>query len=285
MDDIIFVSTRKELCNAFERLMHGKFQMSSIGELTFFLGLQVKQKNDGIFISQDKYVAEILKKFQFTEVKNASTPMETQKPLFKDEDGKEVDVHMYRSMISSLMYFTSLRPDIMFAMYACPRYQVNLKVLHLHAVKRTFRQLLQIPQQKLNMWLLQVALDKCFGFRINYLIMGLAKKSVRLMVEMLFEMDLELILLLKVNDARHNLLLLEQFWSTTLAKTINGEAQTHARVDGNKNIEQLASMRIVLVYCYGKTINEEAHIHVRVDGKKVIISKEFIRRDLQLADE
>nr|GEU42381.1 retrovirus-related Pol polyprotein from transposon TNT 1-94 [Tanacetum cinerariifolium] len=89
--DIIFGSTRKKLCNAFKRLMHEKFQMSFIGELTFFFGLQVKQKNDGIFISQDKYVAKILKKFGFTEVKNASTPMETQKPLLKDEDdGKEI---------------------------------------------------------------------------------------------------------------------------------------------------------------------------------------------------
>ncbi|GJV26216.1 putative ribonuclease H-like domain-containing protein [Tanacetum coccineum] len=70
------------------------YKMSSMGELTFFLGLQVQQKKDGIFISQDKYVAEILKKFRFTEVKTASTPMETQKPLLKDEDGEEVDVHM-----------------------------------------------------------------------------------------------------------------------------------------------------------------------------------------------
>ncbi|GJW96080.1 putative ribonuclease H-like domain-containing protein [Tanacetum coccineum] len=89
---------KKELCIVqFEKLMHEKFQMSSIGELAFFLGLQVKQKKDGIFISQDKYVEEILKKFGFTEVKTASTPMETQKPLLKDEDGEEVDVHMYRS--------------------------------------------------------------------------------------------------------------------------------------------------------------------------------------------
>ncbi|GKF20231.1 putative ribonuclease H-like domain-containing protein [Tanacetum coccineum] len=102
-------------------------QMSSIGELTFFLGLQVKQKNDGIFISQDKYVAEILKKFEFTEVKTTSTPMETQKPLLKDEDGEEVDVHLYRSMIGSSMYLTSSRPDIMFAVCACARYQVNPK--------------------------------------------------------------------------------------------------------------------------------------------------------------
>ncbi|GKC35774.1 ribonuclease H-like domain-containing protein [Tanacetum coccineum] len=76
--------------------MHEKFQTSSMGELTFFLGLQVKQKKDGIFISQDKYVDEILNKFGFIEVKTASTPMETQKPLLKDEDDEEVDVHMYR---------------------------------------------------------------------------------------------------------------------------------------------------------------------------------------------
>ncbi|GJU15340.1 uncharacterized mitochondrial protein-like protein [Tanacetum coccineum] len=125
--------------SSFEKMMHKKFQMSSIGELTFFLGLQVKQKEDGIFISQDKYVTEILKKFGFTDVKTASTPMETQKPLLKDEDGEEVDVHLYRSMIGSLMYLTSSRPDIMFAVCACARYQVNPKVSHLHAVKRIFR--------------------------------------------------------------------------------------------------------------------------------------------------
>nr|GEU91665.1 hypothetical protein [Tanacetum cinerariifolium] len=85
-----------------------------MGELTFFLGLQVKQKKEGIFISQDKYVAEILKEFGFLDVKKASTLMETSKPFLKDEDGEEVDVHMYRSMIDSLMYLTSSRLDIMF---------------------------------------------------------------------------------------------------------------------------------------------------------------------------
>ncbi|GJS74210.1 hypothetical protein Tco_0707051 [Tanacetum coccineum] len=89
-----------------------------MGELTFFLGLQVKQQEDGIFISQDKYVTEILKKFGFTDVKIASTPMETQKILLKDEDGEEVDVHLYRSMIGSLMYLTSSRLDIMFVVCA-----------------------------------------------------------------------------------------------------------------------------------------------------------------------
>ncbi|GJS29744.1 putative ribonuclease H-like domain-containing protein [Tanacetum coccineum] len=83
--------------------------MSSMGEFTFFLGLQVKQKEDGSFISQDKYVAEILKKFDFASVKTASTPIETQKPLVKDKEASDVDIHLYRSMIGSLMYLTASR--------------------------------------------------------------------------------------------------------------------------------------------------------------------------------
>ncbi|GJW78767.1 putative ribonuclease H-like domain-containing protein [Tanacetum coccineum] len=104
VDDIIFGSTKKSWCDEFEALMKSRFQMSSMGELTFFLGLQVKQKADGIFISQDKYVVEILKKFDFVNVKTASTPIETQKPL----------------------------------VCACSRFQVTLKSSHLSAVKRIF---------------------------------------------------------------------------------------------------------------------------------------------------
>ncbi|GKG28634.1 putative ribonuclease H-like domain-containing protein, partial [Tanacetum coccineum] len=85
-DNIIFGSTKKSLCTEFESLMHKKFKMSSMGELTFFLGLQVKQKDDGIFISQDKYVADILKKFDFVSVKTVSTSRETNKALLKDEE-------------------------------------------------------------------------------------------------------------------------------------------------------------------------------------------------------
>nr|GFC42042.1 hypothetical protein [Tanacetum cinerariifolium] len=80
--------------------------------------LQIKQKDDGIFISQDKYVAEILRKFGLTYGKLASTPIDTEKPLLRDHDGEDVDVHIYRSMIDSLMYLTSSRPDIMFAVCA-----------------------------------------------------------------------------------------------------------------------------------------------------------------------
>ncbi|GJW75436.1 putative ribonuclease H-like domain-containing protein, partial [Tanacetum coccineum] len=104
VNDIIFGSTNKELCTGFKKLIKDKFQMSSIGELTFFLGLQVQQKEDGIFISRDKYVDEILKKFNYTNVKSASTPVDLEKPLVKDGDANDVDVHIYRSMIGSLMY-------------------------------------------------------------------------------------------------------------------------------------------------------------------------------------
>ncbi|GJS08392.1 ribonuclease H-like domain-containing protein [Tanacetum coccineum] len=109
-----------------------EFMMSSMGELNLFLGLQVKQREDGIFISQDKYVAEILKKFGFTDVKTTSNLMDTKKPLLKDSDGDDVDVHIYKSMIRSLMYLTSSRLDIMFAVCACARFQVTPKVSHSH---------------------------------------------------------------------------------------------------------------------------------------------------------
>ncbi|GKA66805.1 putative ribonuclease H-like domain-containing protein, partial [Tanacetum coccineum] len=141
VDDIIFGSTKKSLCDEFEGLMHKRFQMSSMGELTFFLGLQVQQKEDGIFISQDKYVAEILKKFDFATVKTTKHSMEPNKALVKDEEADSVDVHLYRSMIGSLMYLTASRPDITFVVCACARFQVTPKTSHLHAVKRIFRYL------------------------------------------------------------------------------------------------------------------------------------------------
>ncbi|GJY22761.1 putative ribonuclease H-like domain-containing protein, partial [Tanacetum coccineum] len=150
VDDIIFGSTKRSMCTEFEECMHKRFQMSSMGELTFFLGLQVKQLPEGIFISQDKYVADILKKFDFLSIRTATTPIESNKPLVKDEDGVDVDVHVYRSMIGSLMYLTASRPDIMFAVCACARFQVTPKASHLNAVKRIFRYLKHQP--KLGLW-------------------------------------------------------------------------------------------------------------------------------------
>nr|GEU42835.1 hypothetical protein [Tanacetum cinerariifolium] len=108
-DDIIFGATNKDLCKSFKKLMKDKFQMSSIGELTFLLGLQVKQKKDGIFISQDKYVAKILRQFRLTEGKSTSTPIDTKKPLLKDPDGEDVDVHTYRKSTTRGCQFLECR--------------------------------------------------------------------------------------------------------------------------------------------------------------------------------
>ncbi|GJW84955.1 putative ribonuclease H-like domain-containing protein [Tanacetum coccineum] len=150
VDDIIFGSTKKSWCDEFEALMKSRFQMSSMGELTFFLGLQVKQNKEGIFISQDKYVAEILKKFDLVSVKTAITPIETKVALTKDEEAVDVDVHSYRSMIGSLMYLTASRPDIMFAVCTCSHFQVTPKTSHLNAVKRIFKYLKGKPN--LGLW-------------------------------------------------------------------------------------------------------------------------------------
>nr|GEU83869.1 hypothetical protein [Tanacetum cinerariifolium] len=109
-----------------------------------------KKKDNGNFISQDKYVDEILKKFGFSTMKAASTPIETSKSLLKDTKAEDVDVHLYRTMIRSLMYLTASRPDIMFVVCACARFQVKPKVSHLHAVKRIFRYLKRQP--KLGVW-------------------------------------------------------------------------------------------------------------------------------------
>nr|GEY09706.1 hypothetical protein [Tanacetum cinerariifolium] len=139
IDDIISESSNPLLCKEFEALMHDKLQMSVMGELTFFLSLQVLQKKDGIFLSQDKYVGDILKK-------SANTPMDKENPWGKDGLGKDVELHLYRSMIGSLMYLTASRPDIMFAVCACARHQVTPKECHLHAVKRIFRYLKGHPK-------------------------------------------------------------------------------------------------------------------------------------------
>nr|GEU41125.1 hypothetical protein [Tanacetum cinerariifolium] len=122
-------------------------QMTKINEEH---GLQVQQKSDGIFISQEKYVADILKKFNFTTVKTTSILIEPNKALVKDAEAEDVDMHLYRSMIGSLMYLTTSRPDITFAVCACARFQVTLKTSHLHAVKRIFRYLR--GHAKLGLW-------------------------------------------------------------------------------------------------------------------------------------
>ncbi|GJT96287.1 putative ribonuclease H-like domain-containing protein [Tanacetum coccineum] len=140
----------KAWCDAFEELMKGEFEMSAMGEMTFFLGLQVKQLPDGLFISQDKYVQDMLTKFDMESVRTATTPYEAAKTKLKDETDPPVNVHLYRSMIGSLMYLTASRPDIMFAVSACSRHQVTPLTSHLNAVKKIFKYLKGQP--KLGLW-------------------------------------------------------------------------------------------------------------------------------------
>ncbi|XP_022639218.1 uncharacterized protein LOC111242059, partial [Vigna radiata var. radiata] len=141
VDDIIFGSTDDSLCEEFAEIMQGEFEMSMMGELNFFLGLQIKQMNGGTFISQTKYCREILKKFDMDTCKEANTPMGTSCYLDKDESGKRLNETMFRGMIGSLLYLTASRPDIMQNVCVCARYQANPKESHLTAVKRILKYL------------------------------------------------------------------------------------------------------------------------------------------------
>ncbi|KAJ9568046.1 hypothetical protein OSB04_004012 [Centaurea solstitialis] len=150
VDDIIFGSTNPKLCEKFELLMKSEYKMYMMGELTFFLGLQIKQSEMGIFINQGKYVHEMLKKFDLTSCTPMKTPMAPPLSLDKDSKGKPVDVTLYRGMIGSLLYLTASRPDIMYSTCLCARYQAEPKESHLTAVKRIFRYLKGTPN--LGLW-------------------------------------------------------------------------------------------------------------------------------------
>ncbi|GKA26656.1 retrovirus-related pol polyprotein from transposon TNT 1-94 [Tanacetum coccineum] len=139
VDDIIFGSTCQELCDNFSKIMHDEFERSMMGELNFFLGLQIKQLEDGIFFNQSKYIKEMLKKFGLEDSKPMQTPMSTKTKLTKDEEGESVDNTKYRGMIGSLLYLTASRPDIMFSVCLCARFQEDPKTSHLEAVKRIFQ--------------------------------------------------------------------------------------------------------------------------------------------------
>nr|GEW74212.1 retrovirus-related Pol polyprotein from transposon TNT 1-94 [Tanacetum cinerariifolium] len=141
VDDIIFGSTNPKYCTKFSDLMVKRFEMSMMGEMNFFLGLQVNQFSNGIFINQSKYILDILKRFGMENCDTVPTPMVEQAKLKLDLVEKPVDHTVYQSMIGSLMYVTSSRPDIMFATCMCARYQANPNEHHVSAVKRIFRYL------------------------------------------------------------------------------------------------------------------------------------------------
>ena len=121
VDDIIFGSTNELLCKEFETCMRNEFEMSMMGELSFFLGLQVKQMKDFTFINQAKYTKELIKRFGLEDGKVSKVPMTTTSKLDKDEKGKDVDIKLYRSMIGSLLYLCASRPNISFSVCLCAR--------------------------------------------------------------------------------------------------------------------------------------------------------------------
>ncbi|XP_050918909.1 uncharacterized mitochondrial protein AtMg00810-like [Lathyrus oleraceus] len=123
----------------FVRLMQSEFEMSHVGELAYFLGLQVKQMDDIIFISQSKYSKSIVKKFVMENASHKRTTAPTHLKLTKDEKGVNVDQSLYRSMISSLLYLTTNKPDITFVVGVCARYQSESKISHITQVKRILK--------------------------------------------------------------------------------------------------------------------------------------------------
>nr|GEZ00155.1 putative ribonuclease H-like domain-containing protein [Tanacetum cinerariifolium] len=249
VDNIIFGSTNKELCIAFKKLMKDKFQMSYVRELTFILGLQVKQKTDGIFSSQDKYVAKILRKFGFIDVKSASTHTETEKPLLKDSNGEDVDIHLYMLMIRSLIYLTSFRPDIMFAVCAYARFQVTPKLSHLHAVKRIFRYLK--GKTHLGLWYPRDSPFNMVAYSdSDYAGASLDRNSTTKGCQFL------------VNFARH------------FITAVSYELMLFG-------LMEVAAVNLMMLV---EKVNDDVQLQALIDDKKVVVTKAIIRRHLHLDD-
>ncbi|GJW36080.1 putative ribonuclease H-like domain-containing protein [Tanacetum coccineum] len=261
-------------------------------------GINYDEKEDGIFISQDKYMADILKKFDFTTVKTISTLIETNKALNKDEEAEDVDVHLYRSMIGSLMYLTASSPDIMFAVCACAMFQVTPKTSHLHAVKRIFRYFKGQP--KLSLWYPR---DSPFDLEAfsdsNYAGASLDRKSTIGEKPTGSEGFQEIVDFLNGGHMRYALTknptiyvsLIEKFWQTTIVRTVNnGEQEINATVDGKEFTITEASTSVPIPEQFWatakfKTVNDVKQIHATVDGKKIVISESSVKSDLHFNNE
>jgi len=139
VDVIIFGSTNASLCKEFSKLMQDEFEISVMGELKFFLGIQINQSKDGVYVHQTKYTKELLKKFKLEDCKVMNTPMHPTCILSKEDTGPKVDQKLYRGMIGSLLYLTASRLDILFSVCLCARFQSDSRESHLIVVKRIFR--------------------------------------------------------------------------------------------------------------------------------------------------
>nr|GEU84595.1 hypothetical protein [Tanacetum cinerariifolium] len=230
-----------------------------------FIDLQflnkVNQSEEGIFISQYKYVVEILKKHDFSSVRTTSIPIETQKPLVQDEEAADVDVNLYRSMIRSLMYLAASKPEIMFAFCACSRFQVTPKLSHLHAVKQIFRYLK--GQSKLGLWYPRGSpFDLEAYLNSDYAGANLYKRSTT-REKTKSNADFHQIVDFLTSSFIHHALTVsptiyasnvEQFWNTTISQTINNEKQSHATIDGKTVVIIKSLVRRDLIFTDGNGI-------------------------------
>jgi hypothetical protein len=177
VDDIIFGSTNQDFCNRFGKMMASEFKMSMIGELSYFLGLQIKQSKNGTFVSQGKYIKDMLKKFDMEDAKGISTPMGINGNLDSDTSGNMVDQKMYRSMIRSLLYVTASRPDVIFSVCICVRFQASPRESHLKATKRILRHLKHT--QNVRLWYPKGAKFKIIGYSdLNYAGCKVERRSI-----------------------------------------------------------------------------------------------------------
>jgi hypothetical protein len=162
VDDIVFGSSSHSLVVRFAEDMSKEFELSMMGELQFFFGLQMKQTKEGTFVHQARYTQDILKNFKMDDSKPLSTTMSTTTALNADEDGEPVDQKEYRSMIGSLLYLTATRPDIQFSVCLCARFQASPRTSHRQAVKRIFRYLRYTPE--LGLWYSATSSRSLLGF-------------------------------------------------------------------------------------------------------------------------
>ncbi|KAL0554086.1 hypothetical protein IC582_007997 [Cucumis melo] len=139
VEDIIFGGTSSAYVKQFVNQMKGEFEMSMVGELTFFIEFQIKQDETGIFFSQEKYAKNLISKFRMDKAKPKRTPAATHLKLTKDATGEQVDSSLYRSIIGSLLNLTASRPDIAFAVGMCARYQADPRTSHLQSAKRILK--------------------------------------------------------------------------------------------------------------------------------------------------
>jgi hypothetical protein len=177
VDDIIFGGSSHTLVSRFQEMMESEFHMSMIGELTFFLGIQVKQTKQSTFVHQAKYTKDLMKKFNMAELKPVSTPMSSTASLGPDEDGEAVDQREYKSMIGSLLYLTATRPDIQFVVALCARFQSSPRFSHRTTVQRIFRYLKHTSEFRI-WYFTSSSLDLVGFFDADFAGYGIDRKSI-----------------------------------------------------------------------------------------------------------